>query len=224
MAAKKRELLPTQLANPEELIEFADQYARSIEWYEKHVKTERRIGVARSPQFFRFLAIDPGTKNVAIVYWADGKTPQSFKVDDLIKAAKLSFDSTAGHLLYIEAVIRFFLATRDIDVIFKEGVAHYKTHGVAEAGRIQQMIERLAIEYRVPYMTINPMTMRRFIETTEKSSTKLQVYKRWNLEFASEDETDAFALLQTGLAIMRGEFYHTVAEEKAAKKAAKEAA
>lgn len=207
-----RELRPTQFPDRDLLRGYSLNDAARIVEYET-------TQLPQHPK--RILGIDPGKTNIAICYWEVGQTPQTLKVDDLMREAKITFDSVIGHFRYIETILQFFLASRDIDLIVKEGVAHWSSYGVAEAGRIQQMIERLAIDYHVPFFTVNPQTMRRFLKTDEKSTTKLEVYKRWGYEFASEDETDAFAIVQTALAILRGEFFATAKDEKAAKKAAK---
>jgi hypothetical protein len=198
---------------------------RSVEWLRTYVENDRaRIAYFEKllppPNPARILGIDPGTTNLALIYWEIGQTPLSLKIEDVMKPSKITFETDNGHLRYIESILQFFLASRSIDLIIKEGVAHYKPFGVALAGRCQHVIERLALEYRVPFYTVNPSTMRRYLGTDEKSTTKLEVYKRWGYEFASEDETDTFALIQTGLAILRGEIAATVKEEKKRKKAA----
>jgi hypothetical protein len=54
------------------------------------------------------------------------------------------------------------------------------------------------------------MTMRAFVGAAgkgkTKSDTKLRVFQKWGVEFPTEDETDAYALAQNGLAIAYGEY------------------
>lgn len=219
---KERELLPTQMTFSSQLKKIISGDVGRIQDYEAKYDefvSRKNLGVDQ----MRVLSIDPGRGNMALIYW-DGAKPHSMRVGDFLKEHKFEFRTTAGYAACMGRIIAFFLSGLSVDLIIKEGVTHYKKFGVADSGRIQQIIEGLAIEYDVPFYTVNPTTMRRFLKTNEKSSTKLAVYKRWGLEFASEDETDAFAIMQTGLAILRGEFYATVKEENAAKKAAKEKA
>lgn len=148
----------------------------------------------------RVLAIDPGTQNLAVCYLEIGGTPKTMKIEppDTIQ-------TIAGAVRYLQGVLQWWLASRDVDLIIKEGIAHGKKFGVAEAGRLQHMIEEVAMMYRIPYITVNPTTMRAFMKSKEKSDTKLKVFQRYGYEFASEDETDAYAILETGLAGVRGE-------------------
>lgn len=150
----------------------------------------------------KVLSIDPGTTNVALCF-IDRENGQHMtsKIDfpDEIKAEVM-------RLRYLEHVIEQWIRFFRPDVIFIEGVAHMARRGVSDSGKREYLIERLAIDYNVPFVVIPTMRMRSFIEASgkehNKSDIKLQVFKKFDAEFNSEDECDAFAIAQTGIAML----------------------
>ena len=160
----------------------------------------------RSPGAARtVLAIDPGTANMAFCVLTRGST--GFVTRKIVVPP---LTGIAAKVLYLEHVIGDLIATYQPELLVKEGPAHFSSFGVADAGRVQYAIERLAYSHNLPLITIAPMTMRAFIGAAgkgkTKSDTKLRVFQKWGVEFPTEDETDAYALAQTGLAIAHGEY------------------
>lgn len=157
-----------------------------------------------SPAARRIFGIDPGTGNVAtclIDLNADGKIIGT--IANKYDAPK--FQTVFAKVYYIERALANWITEYKPDLIVKEGIA-YAPNGVALAGRLQHIFERLAFEHSVPYVTVNPSTMRAFVGSKEKSDTKLRVWQRWGVQFDSEDETDAFAIGMTGRALLTGEW------------------
>lgn len=159
------------------------------------------------------LAIDPGTKNLACAYLHKTEKTQFVKTT---KFEIPSFSTTFEKIAYLDLAIRKWLDENRIyasggrpiplNILFKESVAHGYAGGVADAGRVQHMIELLASSLGIPFMDVNPTAMRAFMKSKSKSDTKLNVYKKYHVEFASEDECDVFAIAMTGLALISGEY------------------
>lgn len=166
------------------------------------VPYERAIAVSSTKM--RVLAFDPGIKNVAICFWdEEHKELLTSKVE-----YPPEITTKFGAMQYLEMTVRAWIRYYMPDLIIKEGPALGARFGVAQAGQIQYVIEREAYDWRVPFVTIGPTQVRSFLGTAGKnhgkSDTKLVVFKKWGLEFPSEDECDAFAALQAGLALARG--------------------
>ena len=173
---------------------------------------------AQSPAFARsVLAIDPGTANLALCALSETEYRTS-------KIALPKFDLIADTVRYVEEVILCWILETTPDLIVKEGPAHFSKFGVADAGRVQYAIERLAFEMRIPLITIAPMTMRAFVGSSgkdkTKSDTKLELFKTYGVEFTSEDEADAYGLARTGIAIAHGNYTPGAKRPKAKKLAA----
>jgi Holliday junction resolvasome RuvABC endonuclease subunit len=152
------------------------------------------------------LAIDPGTANMAICVLTRGHADTAYTKRLVVP----TLPGVTAKVLYLDHVLDGLIREFEPELIVKEGPAHFASFGVADAGRVQYAIERLAYAHNLPLITIAPMTMRTFVGAAgkgkTKSDTKLQVFKKWGVEFPTEDETDAFALAQTGLAIAHGEY------------------
>lgn len=151
----------------------------------------------------KVLAIDPGTANIGFAYVDATKTVTS-KID-LPKIAQISLK-----VRYVEDVIAHWVDAYAPTLIVKEGPAHFSAFGVADAGRVQYAIERLAFECDIPLVTVTPMSMRSYMGVAgkgkSKSDTRLAVFKKYGFEADSEDEIDAFALAKTGIAIVDGSY------------------
>ena len=168
------------------------------------------------------LTIDPGKSNVALCCFnVVTGTIATTKVD------LPDFKTTFAKFQYIDDVIRGWAMNYLPTIIVKEGVAHYMKFGVAEAGRMQHIVEKIAFDFNVPCLTINPSKMREFMnlkQGQDKQFTMLAVFERWGVKFDSSDETDAYALTQTALAALSGEFdLRSKKEQDAEKRAAKKA-
>lgn len=172
-----------------------------MESYEKLIENVEE-NTAQNP--LRILAIDPGTTNIALCFIdRENNTILVSKVD-----RPVSLHWLPSQIRYREHIIEQWITVLRPDVIFKEQAIHGNEFGLVESGRLQYAIERVAMEHKIPLLTINTQTMRKYIGATgtehNKSSIRLRVFQKWGKEFASEDETDAFAIAQTGIAIVTG--------------------
>jgi Holliday junction resolvasome RuvABC endonuclease subunit len=159
------------------------------------------------------LAIDPGTTNLAACILArNARVQQTYTT----KFAMPKLTTTYQKISYLENAIQEWLSATlhafhgfpngSIDLLIKESIAHGYPGGVADAGRVQHMLESFADFHDVPFVDVNPSAMRAYIGSKAKSDTKLAVYKKFHVEFDSEDECDAYAIAMTGLALISGEY------------------
>lgn len=153
----------------------------------------------------RVLAIDPGTTNIAFAFL-------NIEHDAYLTSKTMSsgLKQNGTSVLYVERLIQHWVRLFRPEVIFKEGVSHGEKFGVAEAGKLQYIIERIGIEYGIPVVTIQNSTMRKFLKCKSGKNTKgevnLRLYKLYNeIEFDSDDEADAYAIAKTGVAFISGE-------------------
>lgn len=170
--------------------------------YERNLTEYEALVPPTDPQ--TIFAIDPGVGNIASCLMM--LSGMSIVEAIANKFEVPTFQTVFARLYYIEKALSNWITTYKPDLIVKEGIAHYMKFGVADAGRIQHLIERLAFEHGIPYVTVAPTTMRSYVGSKEKSDTKLRVWQKWAVQFDSEDETDAFAIGMTGRAILTGEW------------------
>jgi Holliday junction resolvasome RuvABC endonuclease subunit len=184
------------------LVEFRSAVIPVLQAYE-NLMVSFNAGIPRI-HFTKVLAIDPGTTNIALALL---DLEHDTEITSKIENPNLTLQSM--RYVYIERIVEHWIRMFRPDVVFKEGVAHGAPFGVAEAGRLQYIIDRAAFEQNVPVITVSNPTMRKFlgVKTGQetKSMARMQVLKKFGKEFESNDETDAYAIAQTGLAILRGD-------------------
>ena len=161
---------------------------------------------AQRPVPQQVLSIDPGQTNVAMCFTDDEHNSTHTSKIALPEEIKLS----ALKFVYLEQVIEQWLRMFRPQFVVKEAPALGASHGVADAGRFQYIVERLCFEHGVALMTVQNSSMRKFIGASggehSKSDVKLRVWQKYEKEFDSEDECDAFAIGRVGLAILAGTY------------------
>lgn len=188
-----------------------------VEYAQANLHLAENVQSGKVP-IVRVLAIDPGKTHMAICLL--DLEPGHTHLTSLIEVP----DNVPPPMryLYLEQIVQEWIWTFRPTVVCKEGVAHGSTYGVAEAGRIQQLIERVCIDFQVPFLTIVNQSMRAYLDAlwkekskapgmrrevgATKSDVKKRVWQCFEVEPPTEDETDAYALGQTCIAILRGEY------------------
>lgn len=159
------------------------------------------------------VSIDPGLSNPALCYIPpNSNTPETRKI-------KTIEGSIISRVFYLEHVTRVFVDSNKPSLIVLEGPATQAKFGVELAGKLQYAFSRIAVEYNTPLLIITPQSMRSFMKVGkgDKGSTQLQVFKKYGIELPSFDETDAYALAQCGLAVVRGEYVVKTSKKPTAK-------
>lgn len=96
----------------------------------------------------------------------------------------------------------------NIGLLVVEGYSYgspFNREALAELGGIFRMA---AFRSHIPLLVVSPPTLRKFILPADakqggKGVTALHSFKRWGVEFKNDDECDAHALAQLGLARLR---------------------
>jgi hypothetical protein len=157
----------------------------------------------------RVLGIDPGKINMALCL-ADEKSFQTWKLH------AIEHEHNGYRLYDLEQQLHNNIP-KDIDLVVHEGLAYCEKNGVAESGMVHYLIQRTLISNNLQFITVAPGTLKRYLEiktpkggkSKGKTDLALAVYKKWGVEFPSQDETDAFILAQLGLSVLKGEFQLT---------------
>ncbi|GAC1335208.1 MAG: hypothetical protein NVSMB14_02550 [Isosphaeraceae bacterium] len=172
----------------------------------------------------KVLAIDPGITNVAVCYLdLEYDTTHTSKIE-----IPPGIENQGAQFPYLKAVIEHWVWMFRPQVIFIESVAYGMEYGVMNSGRFQQIVEDIAFERGVPCYVVANATMRSYFECkggqATKSEMKLKVFQKYGKEFPTEDETDAFAIAQTGIAMIDGTYEQFKEANKAKAKARKKKA
>jgi len=175
----------------------------------------------------RILGIDPGKTNMALCLLTDAPSSFGEFTFQTWKLKAIDHDINAFRLHDLDMQLNSCIP-KDIDLIVHEGIAFGEKFGVAESGMVQYIIQSNAIENNIKFITIASATMKRFLQIVTpkggkskgKTDLALAVYKKWQLDFPSQDETDSFILAQLGMAVLKNEFILT-APKKAVKKSRK---
>jgi len=182
------------------------------------VKLQAWESMVPNPNAKTILSLDPGIVNLGICLLQCDRG-QFIATTSKIDLPKLT--TIGARVSYIMAVVDVWIVKYNPDIIVKEGPS-FSTNGMADSGRVQFALEYAAYKFGIPLITIAPMTMRSFLGVSakgkDKSDTKLEIFKRYGLEFASTDEADSFGLAVTGQAIAKGEYIITKAAKKSRKK------
>jgi Holliday junction resolvasome RuvABC endonuclease subunit len=162
------------------------------------------------------LAIDPGTVNMAVCIYE----PQGLMITAKLDLPK--FERSDSKVRYLEAVLDHYIKQYEPDLLVSEGASYASANGGVLAGRVQYAIGRLATEHHLPLITVSPMSMRSYLNVAKKGvskdATMLEVHLRWGQRFPTTDETDAYALARTGIAIATGEYVVKSGKKKKSRK------
>lgn len=91
------------------------------------------------------------------------------------------------------------------ELVCIEGLAFgARGQSMLDLAGLHHVIRRDLLHYRVE--VVAPQALKKFVTgkgNSKKDQMKLAVYKKWGVEFATTDETDAYALAQWGQAFLR---------------------
>ena len=134
----------------------------------------------------------------------------------VIYDTKLGYMTDAGT---IKSKLRGVLRLADIDlritnlidndlkmIAVIEGYAFSPNQGRSfSIGELGGVIKRTLFAYDIDYYIVAPTSLKKFATgkgNAPKSTIEKEVYKRWNVEFKTEHEVDAFVLAKIGEAII----------------------
>jgi Holliday junction resolvasome RuvABC endonuclease subunit len=105
-----------------------------------------------------------------------------------------------------------------IDAAIIEGLSYGSVGGAqAERSALHWMVRVDLYQLGVPYVIVTPMSLKKFVCGTakaEKSMMIREVYRRWNVEAANDNEADAAALAHLGLVYYGQAEHQTIAQQE----------
>jgi crossover junction endodeoxyribonuclease RuvC len=115
-----------------------------------------------------------------------------------------------------------------IDAAIIEGLSYGSVGGAqAERSALHWIVRVDLYQLGVPYVIVTPMSLKKFVCGTakaEKSMMIREVFRRWNVEAANDNEADAAALAHLGLVYYGQAEHQTVAQQEVVFKLKKEQA
>jgi Holliday junction resolvasome RuvABC endonuclease subunit len=119
-------------------------------------------------------------------------------------------------------------ASSGVDAAIIEGLSYGSVGGAqAERSALHWMVRVDLYQLGVPYVVVTPMSLKKFVCGTakaEKSMMIREVYRRWNVVAANDNEADAAALAHLGLVYYGQVEHQTVAQQEVVFKLKKEQA
>jgi Holliday junction resolvasome RuvABC endonuclease subunit len=113
-----------------------------------------------------------------------------------------------------------------IDAAIIEGLSYGSVGGAqAERSALHWIVRVDLHQLGVPYVVVTPMSLKKFVCGTakaEKSMMIREVFRRWNVEAANDNEADAAALAHLGLVYYGQAEHQTVAQQEVVFKLKKE--
>ena len=133
--------------------------------------------------------------NGLIILDEDGKIIRQ----DLVKTTNKQSDEL--RLVYIRDYVSSLL--KDGDIAYIEGLS-YGSIGLAKAqmSAVHYVIRLLLMEKGIKYKIIEPTVLKKFVTgkgQCKKNLILLKVFKKWGIEFDSDDLADAYVLARMAL-------------------------
>lgn len=124
---------------------------------------------------------------------------------DIIKTTKKQTDEM--RLIHIRDYVAS--AVKDEDVVYIEGLS-YGSVGLAKAqmSAVHYVIRLLLLEKGIKYKVIEPTVLKKFVTgkgQCKKNLILLKVFKKWGIEFDSDDLADAYSLARMALEDFKNE-------------------
>jgi crossover junction endodeoxyribonuclease RuvC len=114
-----------------------------------------------------------------------------------------SEDSDEKRMTYIIDELSFIPKIVRLKTVYIEGPSFMSTgQAVLQMGALHYLIRIFLYRKKVKYKIIAPGTLKKFVTgsgAAKKEQMLLHVYKRWGVEFKTNDLADAFSLAQLAL-------------------------
>ncbi len=110
-------------------------------------------------------------------------------------------------LLEIETALRELIPEKT-QVVVMEGYAFQARGKVFALGELGGIIKRLVHISGIRMLIVPPSTLKKFVLGTgigQKNKMMLGVFKKWGVEFDTDDECDAYALAKAGALVLQYE-------------------
>lgn len=164
---------------------------------------------------FNYAGIDLSLSSTGIVIF----NSSGDIVETYVKSAgseKLYKHSEERYHTFIES-IKNILIRHEVAVVFVEGYSFasvFQSHQLFEIGAL---LRDACYVMDVPIIKIPPTTVKKFVTgkgNSKKDVMRLGVYKKWKVEFETNDEVDAYAIARVGEGLLFSEKLKTVSERE----------
>ena len=140
-----------------------------------------------------YIGIDPSLTGCAVVVIdEEGKLIVSQRLENKLRGVE--------RLIYIrDKVLRIISCYDGIQGIGIEGYARGASNRREEAGELGGILRVMFYEFQLPWLDIAPSQIKKFATgngNAPKDHVLLAVYKKWGVEFETNDEADAFVAAQ----------------------------
>lgn len=109
-------------------------------------------------------------------------------------------------------------ASSGVDAAIIEGLSYGSVGGAqAERSALHWMVRVDLYQLGIPYVIVTPMSLKKFVCGTakaEKSMMIREVFRRWGVEAANDNEADAAALARLGLMYYGQAEHQTMAQQQ----------
>jgi len=107
-------------------------------------------------------------------------------------------------LIFIREKVYQFICAYNVQLIGIEGYARGARNRQEEAGELGGLLRIIFYERNIPWIDIAPSQLKKFATgkgDTQKDHVLLAIYKKWGIEFQTNDEADAFVAAQVARAM-----------------------
>ena len=143
------------------------------------------------------VGLDLSLNSTGISIYGDGV----IKTYTINPSSKLNQDGKLDFI--VDELVHFTFPAYSKVVFFIEGYSFtQKSASITILAELAGTLKHLFRENGVSYYIIPPTTLKKYVTgkgNAKKEQMILGVYKAWNKEFATNDEADAFALMQLGI-------------------------
>lgn len=142
------------------------------------------------------MGIDPSLTSTGLVVLSNS---------ELISSETIGIkEKGIARLLELQNILEGRLFTYKPDLVVIEGYAFARSNQAHQMGELGGMIRMLLTQKRVPWIEVAPTQVKKFATgkgNAAKDLILMNVYKRWGVEFDSNDIADAYVLARIGLAV-----------------------
>ena len=104
-------------------------------------------------------------------------------------------------LLFIEEQLQTAVTVDKLDLICLEGYAYARPNQAHQIGELGGAIRKLLWLSKIPWVEIAPAAVKKFATgkgNADKNLVLMNIYKRWGVECANDNQADAYALAKIG--------------------------
>lgn len=164
------------------------------------------------PPLKRILGVDPSTKTGFAGFLGSTSTFRYLLKLTQVSPKFAKWDRLRQLEEGVEAVLMSFRPTH----VYCEAYSTHQKSSIATCVEIGTLLRRAIVRLNIPLYSVPPMTLKKWASgkgNADKEAMIAAVFKRWKIQFQSDDLADAYALGRLGIAHQMGESIHGVINE-----------